>query len=98
MEVISKRKERIVPGKVTGLGGMGPGVLALLGGRDGEDLGDRLPQRWGLKIPDWLVKATLLEGAGSAVRLGMKPWFGGLAQVPPFSACGCLSNTRKPIR
>lgn len=31
------------------------------------------------KIPDWPVKTTFLGEAEASIRLGIKPWFGGMA-------------------
>lgn len=45
--------------------------------------------RTGQKIPDWPVKTTSL-GWGLKLQLAIKPWFGILAQVTPFWACGFL--------
>lgn len=38
------------------------------------------------KIPNWLVKATFLREVVTVIRLGIKPWTGGmdLAQETPF--------------
>lgn len=80
--VISKGEERIVLGKVTfpqegELGSYPANYLIFIWGRERAHVADYFTEA-SQKIP-LTVKTTFLEEVRSAVRLGIKPWFGDFA-------------------